>query len=49
MKYLLNRLLHLNLMEMPMTEYPLLSSALDTKDDNLGVVRRKDVITKVKN
>lgn len=41
MKYLLNRLLHLNLMEMPMTEHLLFNSVPEIKDNNLGVLGRK--------
>lgn len=49
MKYLLNRLLHLNLMEMPMTENLLFKSVSELKDKNLGVVMRKEVINNLKN
>ena len=49
MKYLLNRLHHLNLMGMPVIWYPLLNSVPEKKDNKLGVVRKKDVINHVKN
>lgn len=46
MKYLLNRLLHLDLMKMPMTEYPLFDSAPEIKNNMSGLVRRMDIINK---
>lgn len=48
MKYLLNRLLHLNLMEMPMTEHLLFNSVPEIKDNKLGVVGRKYTINNLK-
>lgn len=49
MKYLLDGLLHVSIMEMPMTEYPLFHSVLEIKDNMLGVVRRSDAINNFKN
>lgn len=49
MKYLLNELLHVNFMEMAMTEYASFHSVLEIKDNILGVVRRMDAINNFKN
>lgn len=49
MKYLLNSLFHLNLTEMPETEYSLFNAVAEIKDGKLRMVRRKDVINNLKN
>lgn len=42
------QVLHLNLMEMPMTEWPLFTSVPEMQDNTLGVVRRTEVINNFK-